>query len=104
MMVIGGWVLFKRDEPHGPHSNFFWPQRDNCCCWIEDNNVLFVIHTPNTETGQTEKCYQNYYPKLRSNIGVGVLVDQILTTHMNVSGMEPTYTSSKEARVLMYYI
>jgi hypothetical protein len=88
---------------HGPISNFFWPQREDCC-WIEDNNVQLVIHVPNAKTGQNIKCYQNYYPKFRRNIGVGVLVDQILTTHMKVPGMEPTYASGKEAHVLMYYI
>jgi hypothetical protein len=31
-------------QPHGPDSNFFWCQRDDSC-WIEDNNVLLVIHT-----------------------------------------------------------
>jgi hypothetical protein len=48
------------------------------------------------------KYYQNYYPKLRRNI-VGVLMDQILTTHMNVPGMEPTYASAKGAHVLLIY-
>jgi hypothetical protein len=50
------------------------------------------------------KCYQNYYPKLGRNIGVGVLIDQMSTTHMNVPGMEPTYASGKEAHVIIYYI
>jgi hypothetical protein len=50
------------------------------------------------------KCYQNYYKKLRRNIGVGVIIDQILTMHMNVPGMEPTFASGKEAHVLIYYI
>jgi hypothetical protein len=50
------------------------------------------------------KCYQIYYPKLRRNIGVGVLINQILTTNMNVPEMEPTYASGKEAHVLIYYI
>jgi hypothetical protein len=50
------------------------------------------------------KCYQNYYPKLRRNTGVGILIDQILTTHMNDPKMELTYASGKEANALMYYI
>jgi hypothetical protein len=41
---------------------------------------------------------------MRSNIGIGVLIDQILTTHMNVPGMEPAYASGKEAHVLIYNI
>jgi hypothetical protein len=41
-------------QSHGPHSNLFWSQRDDYC-WIEDCNVLLVIHTPSTETGQTYK-------------------------------------------------
>jgi hypothetical protein len=49
------------------------------------------------------KCYENYYPKLRRNIGVDVLIDQTLTTHMNVPGMETTYASGMEAHVLIYY-
>jgi hypothetical protein len=49
-------------------------------------------------------CYQNYYPRLRTNTGVCVLTDQILTTHMHVSQWEPTYASGKEAHVLIYYI
>jgi hypothetical protein len=51
-----------------------------------------------------KKCYQNYYPKLRRNIGEGALIDHILTTHMNVPGMEPIYASGKDAHVLIYYI
>jgi hypothetical protein len=47
------------------------------------------------------KCYQNYHPKLRRNIGAAILTDQILNTHMNVPGMEPTYASCKEAHVLI---
>jgi hypothetical protein len=46
------------------------------------------------------KYYQIYYPKLRRNIGVGVLIDQILPTHMNVPGIERTYALGKEAHVL----
>jgi hypothetical protein len=34
------------------------------------------------------KCYQNYYPKLRKNTGVGVLIDQILTMPIIVPGLE----------------
>jgi hypothetical protein len=30
-------------------------------------------------------------------MGAGVLVDQILTTHMNVPGIEPAYASDKAA-------
>jgi hypothetical protein len=41
--------------------------------------------------------YQIYYTRLRRNIGVGILIDQILTTHMNAPGMEPTYASGKVA-------
>jgi hypothetical protein len=89
-------------QPHGPHSNFFWSERDGRC-WIEDDNVLLVIELLSTETGHT-KFYQNYYLKLRRNIGVGVLIDQILTAHMNVPGMLPTYASGNEALVLIYYI
>jgi hypothetical protein len=47
--------------------------------------------------------HQNYYSKLRRNIGEGAVIDQILTTHMNVPGMEPTYASDKEVHVLIYY-
>jgi hypothetical protein len=45
-----------------------------------------------------------YYPQLRRYTGVGVLIDQMLTTHMNVPGMEPTYAPGKKAHVLIYYI
>jgi hypothetical protein len=41
---------------------------------------------------------------LKRNTGVGVHIDQILTTHMDLLGMEPTYASGKEAHVLIYYI
>jgi hypothetical protein len=34
-----------------PHSNFFWPQRNDCCL-IRNNNVLLVIHIPSTEAGE----------------------------------------------------
>jgi hypothetical protein len=37
------------------------------------------------------------------NIGVSVHIDYILTTHMNVPGVEPTYASGKEMHLLMYY-
>jgi hypothetical protein len=50
------------------------------------------------------KYYQIYYPRLSRNIVIGVLIDQILTTHMNVPGMERTYASGNEAHVLIYYI
>jgi hypothetical protein len=36
---------------HGPHSNFYWRQRDDCY-WAD---FLLIIHTPSTETGQTYK-------------------------------------------------
>jgi hypothetical protein len=49
------------------------------------------------------KCYQNYCPKLRRNIRVRVITDNLLTKHMNVPGMEPTYASGEEAHVLIYY-
>jgi hypothetical protein len=78
-------------QPHGPNSNFFWLQRDDCC-WTKDNNILLVI------------TFHQYYPTLRRNIRVGVLIDLILTTHMNVPGMEPKYASGKEAHVLINYI
>jgi hypothetical protein len=65
--------------------------------------VLSCIH-PALRQVKHIKFRQNYYPRLRRNIGVGVLIDQILTTHMNVPGMEPTYASGKEAHVLIYYI
>jgi hypothetical protein len=41
------------------------------------------------------KYYQIYYPKMRKNIGVGVFIDHILTTHMNVPGMERAYVSGR---------
>jgi hypothetical protein len=50
------------------------------------------------------KFHQKYYPRLRRNIAVGVLTDQILTTFMNVPGMEPTYATGKEARAYMLYL
>jgi hypothetical protein len=50
------------------------------------------------------KSYQNCYPKFRRNTGVGVLIDQILTTNLNVPGMERTYASGKEAHVLIFFI
>jgi hypothetical protein len=68
-------------QPHGPDCNFFWPQRYDCC-WIEDDNVQLVIHTPSTEAGQTYKILPDYCPKLRRNIGVGVLIGQILTASL----------------------
>jgi hypothetical protein len=89
-------------QSHGPNSNFFLPRTDGCC-WIEDNNDLLVIYTPCSETSET-KFYQNYYPKLRRNIGVGVLTDQILTARMTVPGMEPAYASGGETPVLTHYI
>lgn len=48
------------------------------------------------------KRYQNYYTKLRSNIGVGVPIDQILTTYMYVPGIEKTHASCKDANVLIF--
>jgi hypothetical protein len=50
------------------------------------------------------KYYQIYYPGLRRYTGVGVPIDQILTTHINVPGIEPTYASGKEVHELIYYI
>jgi hypothetical protein len=40
---------------------------------------------------------------LRRNTGVGVLIDQILTAHMNVPETEPIYASGKEAHEFIYY-
>jgi hypothetical protein len=35
---------------------------------------------------------------------VGVLIDQISITQINVPGMEPTYASGKDTHVFIYYI
>jgi hypothetical protein len=84
---------------HGPNSNFFCPQSDDCC-WIEDENVLFVIPSPSTETGQTCKMLPELLSLIEKKLRLVVLIGQILTTHMNEPGMEPTYASGKETHVL----
>jgi hypothetical protein len=56
---------------------------------------LSYVHPGLTQVRHT-KCYQNYYPKLRRNIEVGVLIDQILTTDMKVPEKEHKYASGKD--------
>jgi hypothetical protein len=47
--------------------------------------------------------HQNYYTKLWRNLGVGIVTDQILNTHMNVPRMELRYSSGKVVHVFIYY-
>jgi hypothetical protein len=68
-----------------------------------DNNILLVTHIHSTETDQTYKMLPELLSK-RRNIGIGILIDQILTTHMNVHEMEPTYASGETAHELINYI
>jgi hypothetical protein len=50
------------------------------------------------------KLYQNYYSKLRRNIGIIVFTGRILTTLINAAEMEHTCDSDKEGHVLISYI
>jgi hypothetical protein len=50
-------------QPDGLNCNFLWPHRYDCC-WIEDNNVLLVIHA--LRQVEHTKRHQNYYLKHRS--------------------------------------
>jgi hypothetical protein len=60
-MMVMGWLSIGRErqermfyvkfmQPYGPNSNFFWPQREDCC-WIKDNSVQLVIHAPSAKSG-----------------------------------------------------
>jgi hypothetical protein len=68
--------------------------------------VMFCLSYTHPALRQVEHItfQQNYYPELRRSIEVSVLIDQILTTIMNVPGMEPTHASGKEAHALIYCI
>jgi hypothetical protein len=76
----------------------FWPQTGDGC-WIADRNIL-LVNTPSTETGQTCNILLHYFHELKINIGLCVLIDQVVT----VPGMECTYVSGKEAHMFVYYI
>jgi hypothetical protein len=70
----------------------------------ENNNVQLVIHAQNAKTGQTHKMLETYYPKIRRNMGIYILSNQLLITHIYVSEMETTYASGKVTHVVGYYI
>jgi hypothetical protein len=86
-----------------------------CCLWVSFGHremiaaglkiTVFCLSYLHPVPRQLEhiKFHQNY-SKLRRYIGICVLIDHILTTHMNIHGMEPAYASCKEAHVLIYYI
>jgi hypothetical protein len=70
-MVTGGWVLFKKEktmkfvQPHGPNSNFFWPQNTVAGLKI----TMFSLSNMHLLPRQVKhiKYYQIYYPKLKIN-------------------------------------
>jgi hypothetical protein len=60
----------------------------NDCCWTDDDKVLHDANTPSTVKDEINKTnYQNYCPKLKRKLKVGVLFDHILTKNMNMHGM-----------------
>jgi hypothetical protein len=90
-------------KSHGLNSNLFWPQEMIAAVLKITMFCLSYTH-PALRQVKHIKLNQNYYPKLRGNIGVCVLTDQILTTCMNVPEMENKYASGEEAHVLTHYI
>jgi hypothetical protein len=95
MMVTGGYVLIKKDKTTCTVLNSC-SLKDQIVTsfdliWLAGLKIIvfFLSYTqPALRQVKHIKFYQNYYPKLRRNTGVGVVIERILTTYMNVSGIE----------------
>jgi hypothetical protein len=69
-------------QPRGPNFNLYGLKE----MIVAELKIMFYLSYMHPTLRQVKhtKFHQNYYPKLRRNLKAGVLIDQILTTHMNV--------------------